>query len=135
MDDNCIFCKIIAGEMDGSVVYEGEHVVAFMDINQPNHYKVLVCTRRHAPMIYDINDEEAAEVMQVSRRVARAIQQITNCPGMNVFQNNGKIAYQDVFHFHLHLMPRYEGDDRRRRNVESREVLDKLAADLRGVLE
>ncbi len=116
-------------------MYEGDHVVAFMDINQPNHYKVLVCTRRHIPMIYEINDEEAAEVMQVSRRIAQAIQRITDCPGMSVFQNNGAIAYQDVFHFHLHLLPRYEGDDRRHRNVEAREVLDRLAADLRTVLE
>ena len=135
MDDNCIFCKIIDGELEGSFVYEGDQVVAFMDINQPNHYKVLVCTRRHAPMIYDINDDEAAAVMQVSRRIAQAIQGITECPGMSVFQNNGAIAYQDVFHFHLHLLPRYADDDRRRRHVESREVLDKLAADLRAALE
>lgn len=131
----CIFCQIIDKAAAGSFVYEDEQVVAFMDLNQPNHYKVLVCPRRHAEMIYDLTDEEASAVMQVAKRIAIAIKSVTNCDGMNVFQANGAIAGQEVFHFHLHLLPRYDGDNRRQSRIESREVLDKLATDLQMALE
>ena len=137
MDEKCIFCQIIAGNFDGSFVYEGDEVVAFMDINQPNHYKVLIVPRRHSAMIYDLDETQASQIMQVAVKIARAIKTLTNCDGMNVFQANGAIAGQEVFHYHLHLLPRYndDGHNRHKTNHESRAVLDKLAADLRAQLE
>ncbi len=136
MEQKCIFCQIIAGNLDGSLVYEGDEVVAFMDINQPNHYKVLVVPRRHATMIYDLDEVQAGQIMQVATKIARAIRAVTNCDGLNVFQANGAIAGQEVFHYHMHLLPRYNDDGHswRKQNHESREVLDKLAADLRAQL-
>lgn len=136
MDNDCLFCKIIAGEAAGSFVYRDSMSVAFMDINQPNPYKVLVMPHRHAPMLYDLTDDEAAAILPVARRIAMAIQQITDCDGMNVFQANGAVAGQEIFHYHLHLLPRYKDDGHRprQRNVETRDVLDRLAADIRAVL-
>jgi len=137
MGDNCIFCKIIAGEAAGSFVYENEHVVAFLDINQPNEYKTLVLPRRHAEMIYDLSEQEATEILPVARKIAQAIQTITQCDGMNIFQANGAVAGQEVFHYHLHLLPRYKDDGHqwRKTNLANRETLDKLATDLRAELE
>lgn len=136
MNEKCIFCQIIAGKLDGSFVYEGDEVVAFMDINQPNHYKVLVVPRRHASMIYDLDTVQASQIMQVAVKIAQAIRTITNCDGMNVFQANGAIAGQEVFHYHMHLLPRYNDDSHNRHKInhEAREVLDRLAADLRAQL-
>lgn len=137
MDEKCIFCQIIAGHIEGSFVYEGDEVVAFMDINQPNHYKVLVAPRRHSAMIYDLDERQASEIMQVTIKIARAIKTLTDCDGMNVFQANGEVAGQEVFHYHMHLLPRYhnDGHNRHKLNHELREVLDKLAADLRTQLD
>lgn len=136
MDEKCLFCQIIEGNVAGSFVYEGDEVVAFMDINQPNHYKVLVVPRRHAAMIYDLDDIQASQIMQVAVKIANAIKALTNCDGMNVFQANGVAAGQEVFHYHLHLLPRYENDkhNRHQHTPESHELLDKLAADLRAQL-
>lgn len=137
MDEKCIFCQIIAGNFAGSFVYESTEIVAFMDINQPNDYKVLVTPRRHSAMIYDLDEAQASQIMQVAVKIARAIQALTNCDGMNVFQANGAVAGQEVFHYHLHLLPRYndDGHNRHQQNHASRDVLDKLATDLRVQLE
>ena len=136
MENDCLFCKIVSREIDGSFVYEDDTVVAFMDINQPNQYKVLVLPRRHATFFYDLTDEEAAAMLPVAKRIALAIRQITDCDGLNVFQLNGAAAGQEVFHYHLHLLPRYTDDGYRSRNqnIQPREVLDKLAADLKAAL-
>jgi histidine triad (HIT) family protein len=134
--NDCVFCKIIAHDEVGSFVYEDDRVVAFMDINQPNRYKVLVMPRRHATFLYDLTDNEAAAILPVAKRIALAIRALTDCDGLSVFQLNGAAAGQDVFHYHLHLLPRYTDDGHRlrQRKVESRQLLDKLAADLRAVL-
>lgn len=133
---DCIFCKIITKEASGSFVYEDEQVVAFMDINQPNPYKVLVVPRVHAPMIYDLTDVQAAAIMQVAVKLSRVIREVSKCEGLSVFQSNGRVANQEVFHFHLHLLPRHENDNHasRRHTITDRATLDKLAADLRAAL-
>ncbi|HLG62451.1 MAG TPA: HIT domain-containing protein [Ktedonosporobacter sp.] len=136
---DCIFCEIIAGRAPASFVYQGEQVVAFMSLEQPNPYKVLVVPRAHVETIYDLNAEQAALIFQATVRVAKAIRAISGCAGLNVVQSNGMAGQQDVFHFHIHLLPRFPDDTQRGRILLSwdnaaatRLELDKLAGDLRS---
>lgn len=106
----CIFCRLVAGEIPSAKVCEDELTVAFMDIGQVNPGHVLVATRRHAVTLLDITPEEAAAVLQTAQRVARAAQAAFDPPGMTLFQANGPVGGQTVFHFHLHVLPRHEDD-------------------------
>ncbi len=136
--DTCVFCAIVNGQAPASIVYEDEHTLAIMDIAQPNPYKVLVLSKAHRETIYDLDDELAAAVFQTTVRVARAIRQVSGCTGLNVMQANGPVAGQEVFHFHLHLVPRHQGDSIRfswRLNYPERETLDGYATALRQALD
>lgn len=106
----CIFCRLAAGEIPSAKVCEDELTVAFMDIGQVNPGHVLVATRRHAVTLLDITPEEAAAVLQTAQRVARAVQAAFDPPGMTLFQANGPVGGQTVFHFHLHVLPRHADD-------------------------
>ncbi len=134
---SCVFCQIAAGQAPASVVYQDDQVMAFMDLNQPNPGKVLVMPRCHVETVYDLDDELAAHLMQVSVRLARAIQATIQPDGLNLFQANGTAAQQSVFHFHLHLVPRYHEDAIHLRwpaRTPSRSTLDQLAAQIGGGL-
>ena len=109
--ENCIFCKIVAGELPSSKVYEDDHVYAFMNLQQKNPGHTLIVPKEHHRNIYDIKEDTAAEVGRVSVRLARAIKAAFNPDGMNVLQNSEPAAMQSVFHYHLHVIPRYTGDD------------------------
>ena len=106
----CIFCKLVAGQIPSAKVYEDALTLAFMDIGQVNPGHVLVATKRHAADVLDITPEEAAAVMQTAQRVARAIKAVFNPPGLTLLQANGREGEQTVFHFHLHVVPRYADD-------------------------
>lgn len=108
--DECVFCKILAGELPAHFVYKDELVVAFLSLDQPNPHKVLVIPREHVATVYDLNSEQAAAIFQATVKVARGIRAASGCEGMNLVQSNGRAGQQDVFHFHLHLVPRYVGD-------------------------
>ena len=138
----CVFCAIVAGTRSASVVYSDKHALAFMSLEQPNPYKTLVIPRAHAPTLYDLNEEQATRLFQTTVRVARAIRDVSGAPGLNLVQANGPAAQQDVFHVHIHLIPRVAGDTANGRitlawdNTPSpREELDRLAADLRAHLD
>jgi len=107
---HCIFCKIVAGEIPAAKVYEDELTVAFMDIGQVNPGHVLVASKRHAVTVLDLTAEEAAAVMQTAQRIAHAAQQAFAPDGITLFQANGAAGGQTVFHFHMHVLPRHEGD-------------------------
>lgn len=107
---HCIFCKIVAGEIPAAKVYEDELTVAFMDIGQVNPGHVLVASKRHAVTVLDLTAEEAAAVMQTAQRIAHAAQQAFAPDGITLFQANGAAGEQTVFHFHMHVLPRHEGD-------------------------
>ena len=109
--ENCIFCKIIAGTLPSSKVYEDEKVVAFMNLQQKNPGHTLIVPREHHRNIYDINEDTAAEVGRLSVKLAKAIKAAFKPDGLNVLQNSEPAAMQSVFHYHLHLIPRYTGDD------------------------
>lgn len=106
----CIFCKIVAGEIPCAKVYEDALTVAFMDIGQVNPGHVLVASKRHAVTLLELTPEEAAAVMQTAQRVAQAAQQVFAPDGITLFQANGAAGGQTVFHFHLHVLPRHEND-------------------------
>jgi histidine triad (HIT) family protein len=107
---DCVFCKIVAKQIPATVVHEDAHTLAFMDIGQVNPGHVLVAAKKHADNLYALDDTQAAELFKAAARVARAIRAAFDPEGMSVYQANGKAAGQTVFHFHLHLVPRYEGD-------------------------
>ena len=134
----CIFCRLVAGEIPAATVYEDALTIAFMDIGQVNPGHVLVATKRHAATLLDVTPEEAGAVMRTAQRVARAVQAVFDPPGLTLLQANGREGDQTVFHFHMHVVPRHEGDGialswPRKEPLVS--VLQGYAAQLRGALE
>lgn len=107
---DCVFCKIIAGQIPSTRVHEDEHTLAFMDIGQVNPGHVLIAVKKHADNLYALDDAQAAAVARTSARLARAIRDAFKSEGLSVYQANGKAAGQTVFHYHVHLLPRHDGD-------------------------
>lgn len=107
---DCIFCNINAKRSPASFVYEDEVVYGIMSLDQPNPYKVLMIPRQHIENIFDMPEEIAAHLFKITVKVAKAIKKASACPGLNLVQSNGQVGQQDVFHFHLHLIPRLEND-------------------------
>ena len=107
---DCVFCKIVAGQIPSTRVFEDEHSLAFMDLGQVNPGHVLVAVKKHAENLYALDDAQAAAVGRACTRVARAIRDAFKPEGMSVYQANGKAAGQTVFHYHVHLLPRHAGD-------------------------
>lgn len=110
-NNDCIFCKIVAGEIPCFKVYEDEHTLAFMDINPANRGHALVIPKAHSPDLYDSPDETLAATLATARKVARAVRATVNPDGLNLVQANGPGAAQSVFHLHVHIMPRFTGDE------------------------
>ncbi len=106
----CIFCRLVAGEIPSARVYEDDLVIAFMDIAQVNPGHVLIATKRHATNLFEITPEEAAAVMQTAQKMAEALRIAFDPPGLTLLQANGKEGEQTVFHFHLHVLPRHAND-------------------------
>jgi histidine triad (HIT) family protein len=133
-----VFCAIVAGTEPASFVYQDEDVVAFLSLDQPTPFKVLVLPRAHAETIYDLSDAQAAALLRAAVRVARAVRHASACAGLNLVQSNGAPAGQDVPHFHMHLIPRTDGDgvvlNWPVKRV-GRETLDGMAAQIRAKLE
>ena len=108
--NDCIFCRILSGELPAHFVYQDDLVVAFLSLEQPNPYKVLVIPREHVENVYDLNDEQASAIFKATVKIARSVRDVSKCDGMNLVQSNGEAGLQDVFHFHLHILPRFYGD-------------------------
>ncbi|MCK6413085.1 MAG: HIT family protein [Azonexus sp.] len=133
----CIFCRLIAGEIPAAKVYEDELTLAFMDIGQVNPGHVLVAVKRHAATLLDLTPEEAGAAMQTAQRIAQALTASFDPPGITLLQANGKEGDQTVFHFHLHVVPRHGNDGIALswpRKNPPREVLEEYAGRLRGRL-
>jgi len=107
---SCIFCKIVAGEIPSHKVYEDDQTLAFLDILPASRGHTLVIPKEHAESLFDITPETLAAVMASAQTVARILRSKLRTDGMNMFQNNGAAAGQEVFHFHLHLLPRWRGE-------------------------
>ena len=108
--NDCVFCKIVTGQIPSTRVHEDEHTLAFMDLGQVNPGHVLVAVKQHAANLFELDDVQAAAVARTSARLARAIRAAFKPEGLSVYQANGKAAGQTVFHYHVHLLPRHEGD-------------------------
>jgi len=105
-----VFCRIVAGQIPSTRVYEDDDVLAFMDIGQVNPGHVLVAVKRHAENLYALDEAQAAAVARASVRIARAIRDAFAPGGLSVYQANGKPAGQTVLHYHVHLVPRHDND-------------------------
>ena len=106
----CLFCRLVAGEIPSARVYEDDLTLAFMDIGQVNPGHVLVATKRHVTTLLDLTPQEAAAVMQTAQRVAKAIEVTFQPPGITLLQANGREGDQTVFHFHIHVLQRHAQD-------------------------
>ena len=108
--DNCIFCKIIKGDIPSTKIYEDEHTLAFLDINPVTRGHTLVIPKQHCPDIFDMRDEDVRAVMATAKKIANAAMHGLGAAGVNLLNSNRKAAGQEVFHYHLHVIPRYEND-------------------------
>jgi histidine triad (HIT) family protein len=109
-DPDCIFCKIIAGELPSQTIDEDERTIAFMDISPATRGHLLVVPRNHARDLLEISPEDLAATMATVHRVAKRVSERLNPAGINLLNSCGAAAWQTVFHFHVHVIPRYEGD-------------------------
>ncbi|MUV36591.1 Protein HitA [Lentibacillus sp. JNUCC-1] len=105
--EDCIFCKIIDQELPSAKVYEDEHVYAFLDLSQVTKGHTLVIPKTHTKDIYNTSDDVAAELFARVPKIARAIKETYKPDGINLLNNNEKAAGQAVFHYHIHILPRY----------------------------
>ena len=109
-DENCIFCKILAGEIPSTAMYEDDDFKAILDVNPAARGHVIILPKNHAANIYELPDEDASKIMVVAKKIATAIEKAYHCDGVNILQNNGEAAGQTVFHLHVHVIPRFKGD-------------------------
>ena len=133
----CIFCRLIRGEIPATRVYEDEVTLAFLDLGQVNPGHVLVAVKRHAATLLDLTPDEAAAAMRTAQRIARAAKDAFDPPGITLLQANGREGEQTVFHFHLHVVPRHAHDGIAftwPRKDPPRETLEAYAVKLRAAL-
>ena len=109
-DENCIFCKIANGEIPSATIYEDDDFRVILDLGPATKGHALILPKAHAANIYEISDELAAKAMILAKKMARVMTDALHCDGFNIVQNNGECAGQTVFHFHMHLIPRYKND-------------------------
>ncbi|MGN0290364.1 MAG: HIT family protein [Lachnospiraceae bacterium] len=122
--DDCVFCKIAAGEIPSRKIYEDKDVIAIMDLSPTSKGHSLIIPKEHYTNIYDIDEDIAAKIMKVAKKLATKMTVSLNCDGFNLLQNNGATAGQTMFHFHLHLIPRYEDADNDMLHFTSVELTD-----------
>jgi histidine triad (HIT) family protein len=109
-DPDCIFCKIVAGEIPSTVVAEDERTIAFMDISPATRGHLLVIPRAHSKDLLEVGDEDLAAVARAARRMAATVKETLGADGVNLLNSCGAAAWQTVFHFHVHVIPRYADD-------------------------
>jgi histidine triad (HIT) family protein len=107
---DCVFCKIVAGQIPSTKVFEDEHTLAFMDIGHVNPGHTLVAVKRHAANVFELEETQAEEIARAIVKISRALKKAFEPEGLSVYQANGKAAGQTVFHYHVHLLPRHAGD-------------------------
>jgi histidine triad (HIT) family protein len=111
MTDDCIFCKITEGQTEASLLYSDEKVTAFLDIQPINPGHALVIPKLHAPQLADLAPESAGRIFKVAVRISQATRKSgIRCEGVNLHLADGAVAGQEVFHVHLHVIPRFKGD-------------------------
>lgn len=109
-DDNCIFCKLANGEIPTATLYEDEDFRVILDLGPATKGHALILPKEHYANLYEINEEVAAKAFKLAKKMVIRLTDVLGCDGYNVVQNNGEAAGQTVFHFHMHLIPRYKND-------------------------
>ncbi len=109
-DDNCIFCKIAAGEIPSKTLYEDEQFRVILDLGPATRGHALILPKDHYANLYELPDQVAADAMVLAKKMATRMKEKLGADGFNLVQNNGETAGQTVMHFHLHLIPRYKND-------------------------
>jgi histidine triad (HIT) family protein len=127
-DPDCIFCKIVAGELPGTIVDEDERTISFMDINPATRGHALVIPRKHARDLLEIEPDELQAVAAAAQRLAKLVPERLGADGVNLINSCGAVAWQTIFHFHIHVIPRYEGDPLRLPWVPGPGDADEIAA-------
>ena len=107
---DCLFCKIIAGEIPSYKIYEDDNFIAILNRFPAVQGSVLLLPKAHAENIFGLCEQELKELMPLAKRIAEKMQNVLRPDGINFLQNNGKAAGQEIFHYHLHIIPRFEGD-------------------------
>lgn len=125
---DCIFCKIAAGEIPSKTLYEDEKFRVILDLGPATKGHALILPKRHAANLFDLPEETASEVMVLAKRMANTLREKLMCDGLNLVQNNGETAGQTVNHFHLHMIPRYEGDGQKIGWVPNKVTQEELEA-------
>jgi histidine triad (HIT) family protein len=135
MADDCIFCKIVAGELPAQKVDEDEHTIAFMDLNPWTRGHALVIPREHSSNLYEVGDDQLGRTAVAAKRLARRMKERLDCDGVNLLNSCEPAAWQTVFHFHMHVIPRYDDDPLQlptRPQEADAEDLEAVANELRG---
>jgi histidine triad (HIT) family protein len=127
-DPDCLFCKIVAGELPATIVAEDERTIAFMDINPATRGHVLVIPRTHARDLHAIDPDDLRAVAVAAQRLASRARDRLGADGVNLLNSNGAAAWQTVFHFHVHVIPRYDGDPLRLPWVPGSGDMDEIKA-------
>ena len=110
-DDNCIFCKIANGDIPSKTLYEDDECRVILDLGPATKGHALILPKNHYANLFELPENEAEHVMVVAKRMAGRMMEKLQCDGFNLVQNNGETAGQTVFHFHMHLIPRYKWDN------------------------
>ena len=109
-DDNCIFCKIANGEIPSATIYEDEDFRAILDLGPASKGHALLLPKEHYADLFALPDETAEKVLPAAKKIVSRMKDVLGCDGYNLVQNNGECAGQTVFHFHMHMIPRYKDD-------------------------
>lgn len=110
-NDNCIFCKIASGEIPSVTLHEDEDFRVILDVGPASKGHALILPKDHYANIYELPEEMTAKAYVLAKKIAARLTDALNCDGFNILQNNGELAGQTVFHFHIHLIPRYQNDN------------------------
>lgn len=110
MADNCIFCKIANGEIPSATLYEDGDFRVILDLSPASKGHALILPKEHAANLFELPDDTAAKALVLAKKIGARLKEGLHADGFNVVQNNGEAAGQTVFHFHMHLIPRYQND-------------------------
>lgn len=110
-DENCIFCKLANGDIPTATLYENDDFRVILDAGPASKGHALILPKEHYKNLYELDDEIAAKALVLAKKMITKLTDVLDCDGYNIVQNNGEVAGQTVFHFHIHLIPRYEGDE------------------------
>lgn len=111
IEDNCIFCKLANGNIPATTVFEDDYLRAIMDISPANKGHIIILPKSHAENIFTLEEIYVEKAFVLAKKLALSVKEVLGCDGVNILQNNGEAAGQTVFHFHVHVIPRFKADD------------------------